>query len=293
MRPLRSLLFVPGNKPTWVEKAWKAEPDGIILDLEDAVPQNEKESAGASVRAVLDSESKNRFICVRLNGLATGLTFDDLQAVVHVNLDAVMLPKVMEAADFLRIDSYLQVLERRNGLPEQAIRFIFLLETAQVMRQTYEITLSSPRVEAVLMSAGPGGDAQRAIGYRWTKAGTETLSLRSQVLLDIRASGTWPLINSWYDVGDLEGLRADAHLNRQLGYMGMAVIHPTHVPVVNEVFTPTADEVDFYKGLIQAFEEAEKAGRASVVYEGDMIDSAMVRTAREFIAFANVVGARS
>jgi citrate lyase subunit beta/citryl-CoA lyase len=136
------------------------------------------------------------------------------------------------------------------------------------------------------MSAGPGGDAERAIGYQWSKDAIETLYLRSKLVLDSRAAGKPPLINSWYDVADLEGLRKDARLNRSLGYSGMALIHPSHVPVVNEVFTPSEEELAYYQGLLKAFEEAENQGHAAVVYEGDMVDYAMVQTAKDVLAFA-------
>ena len=110
-------------------------------------------------------------------------------------------------------------------------------------------------------------------------------------MLDARAAGIhYPMISSWWDIKDLEGLEQDARLNRQLGFRGQVVIHPSHVPVVNKVFTPTADEISFYQGLINAMEEAEKKGTAAVIYEGDMVDYAMVKTAREMLDFARSIG---
>ena len=138
--------------------------------------------------------------------------------------------------------------------------------------------------------AGPGGDAGRSMGYIWSKEGTETLYLRSKAVLDARAAGIqYPTVSSWWDIKDTEGLRKDALLNRSLGFRGQTVMHPTHVPIVNEVFTPSAGEIAFFKGLIETFEEAEKKGSAAVVYQGDMIDYAMVKTAREMLAFAESI----
>jgi citrate lyase subunit beta/citryl-CoA lyase len=98
------------------------------------------------------------------------------------------------------------------------------------------------------------------------------------------------MVTSWWNVSDLEGLERDARFNRQLGFRGQTVIHPSHVPVVNEVFTPTEDEIAYYKGMIAAMEEAEASGTAAVVYQGDMVDYAMAETAREMLAFAESIG---
>ncbi|MCB2191798.1 MAG: CoA ester lyase [Deltaproteobacteria bacterium] len=290
MRPLRSMLFVPGHKPSWVEKAWKAGPDALILDMEDAVPLASKDQARQSVRQALDQAEPRQFYCVRVNSLAAGMLDEDLEAVVHPNLSAVMLPKVYRPEDLTEVDQALGKLEQERGMALGTITTPLLLETAQGMRHAYEITVANHRVNAILMSAGPGGDAARSIGYQWSKQGIETLYLRSKIVLDARAAGVTPLINSWYDVADLEGLAADARLNRSLGYAGMALIHPSHVSVVNEIFSPTEQEVAFYKGLLAAFEEAEKQGHAAVVYEGDMVDYAMAQTAREFLEFARQLG---
>ena len=290
MKPIRSLLFVPGHKPSWVEKAWNAGPDGLILDLEDSVPNDEKEKARKIVRKILNEAPVEKYYCVRVNGSASGLTFDDIEGIAHPKLDAVMVPKAYSARDMERADEYLTVAERRNGVAGGRIALPLLVETAQAMRFTYEFATASPRTDAVMMSAGPGGDAQRAVGYKWSKEATETLYIRSRAVLDARAASLPPYINSWYDIKDIDGLAADARLNRSLGYAGMAVIHPSHVPVVNDVFTPTAEEIAYYKGLLDAFREAEKQGHAAVVYEGDMVDYAMAKTAEEVLESAEKWG---
>jgi citrate lyase subunit beta/citryl-CoA lyase len=141
------------------------------------------------------------------------------------------------------------------------------------------------------LAAGPGGDAARSIGYIWSKEGKEPLFLRSKAVLDARAAGIqYPTISSWWTIKDLAGLEQDALLNRQLGFRGQVVMHPSHVPVVNKVFTPSAEEIAFYKGLIQAMEEAQKKGIAAVTYKGDMVDEAMLKTAKEMLEFAASIG---
>jgi citrate lyase subunit beta / citryl-CoA lyase len=292
IRPSRSALFVPGNRQAWIEKAAGYGADTLILDLEDSVPDQEKVPARAIVKAGLKAlKAKGQGAGVRINGFATGLTLGDLEGILCPELLSVSLPKVETAADLNELDALLTHLERRAGIPVGQIETPLGCETAKAMRNVYEIATSCRRVKRVSLAAGPGGDAARAIGYQWTKEGTETLFLRSKVVLDARAAGIlYPTISSWWNIKDLEGLERDARWNRQLGYRGQTVMHPSHVPIVNRVFTPSAEEIDFFKGLIQAMEEAEKKGIAAVTYKGDMVDEAMVKTAREMLDFAASIG---
>jgi citrate lyase subunit beta/citryl-CoA lyase len=183
------------------------------------------------------------------------------------------------------LDVLLTHLERRKGITPGTIETPLNCETAKGMRNIYDIVTSCPRVTRVSLAAGPGGDAARAIGYLWSKEGMETLFIRSRAVLESRAAGIqYPTISSWWNIKDLEGLERDARWNRQLGFRGQTVMHPTHVPIVNRVFTPSADEIAYYEGLIQAMDEARKNGIAAVTYKGDMVDEAMVKTAHEILA---------
>jgi citrate lyase subunit beta / citryl-CoA lyase len=228
---------------------------------------------------------------VRVNGFATGRTLDDLEDVLCHELDAIVLPKVETPADMHEMDALLTHLERRLGIPVGTIETPLGCETAKAMRNVYEIVTSCRRVKHASLAAGPGGDAARAIGYTWSKEGTETLYLRSKLILDARAAGVqYPTISSWWNIKDLEGLERDAKWNRQLGYRGQTVMHPSHVPIVNAVFTPSAEEIAFHKGLIAAMDDATRKGIAAVTYKGDMVDEAMVKTSRELLAFAESIG---
>jgi len=292
MKPFRSMLFVPGNKPAWMEKAANYHADVLVLDLEDSVPDKEKLSSRALVKQSLRYLKGQEQVCyIRINGLVTGLVFDDLETTICPELDGVILPKVETIKDMKELDVLLTHLERRNNIEIGSIETPLILETAKAMRNAYEIIISTKRIRNLTLSAGPGGDANRAIGYIWSKEGKETIYLRSKSVLDARAAGIqYPMISSWWDIKDLNGLERDACLNRQIGFRGQVVIHPSHVPLVNKVFTPSTDEISYYKGLIKAVEEAEKKGTAAVVYEGDMVDNAMVRTARKMLEFAGSIG---
>jgi citrate lyase subunit beta / citryl-CoA lyase len=292
MRPSRSALFVPGNRREWVEKAVGYGADTLVLDLEDSVPDREKAAAREIVKAgVKMLKGRGQACSVRINAFATGLTLTDLESVLCPELESISLPKVETSADLHQLNTLLTHLERRMGIPVGQIETPLGCETAKAMRNVYRIATSCPRVKRVTLAAGPGGDAARAIGYQWSKEGTETLFLRSKVILDARAAGIpYPTISSWWNIKDLEGLERDARWNRSLGYRGQTVMHPSHVPIVNKVYTPTTEEIAFHKGLIQAMEEARRQGIAAVTYKGDMVDEAMVKTSREMLAFAEAIG---
>ena len=293
MHLVRSSLFVPGHKPEWVAKAQAAGADELILDLEDAVPDDAKSAARPLVRESLQAlHAAGQYCSVRINGYATGRTRDDLDGILCAELRAVMLPKVDSVADMQALDAMLTQLERRHGVAQGSVNTTLLLETAGAMRNAYHIALCSPRVHQLVLAAGPGGDAARAVGYQWSKGGEETLFLRSRAVLDARAAGVpYPMTSSWWDIRDLDGLRADATRNRRLGMRGMCVMHPTHVPIVNEIFSPSADEVAHARGVLAAMAAAAAEGRAAVIYAGDMVDYAMVATARELIALAESIAA--
>lgn len=290
MKPYRSMLYVPGNRAAWMEKAAGYGADCLILDLEDSVPDQEKVVARPLVKAAVAAlKARGQAVTVRINPFVTGLTLDDLEGIMCPELAAVTVPKVETVDDMRELDVLLTHLERRMGIAPGTIETPLNCETAKGMRNVYHIATSCRRVTRVSLAAGPGGDAARAIGYQWSKEGMETLFIRSRTVLECRAAGIqYPTISSWWNIKDVEGLERDARWNRQLGFKGQTVMHPSHVPIVNRVFTPSADEIAYYEGLIQAMDEARKRGIAAVTYKGDMVDEAMVKTAQEIIALSRL-----
>jgi citrate lyase subunit beta/citryl-CoA lyase len=294
MNPYRSMLFVPGHKPSWVAKGIAAGADALILDLEDSVPDADKQRTRDTVaRSLADAAGSGVGLWVRPNSWESGLAGLDLEEVVVAGLDGLFLPKVRSAIDVVRFDTLLSHLELRTGLPHGAIGLVISFETAASMADCREIAAASPRVASLFGATSRDGDVARALGYRYTAEGLETLYLRSRIVMAARAAGLdHPLGGLWQDVGDLAGLVPFAEQNRSLGYRGQVVIHPSHVAPVNEVFTPSTEEVAFYRGMVDVFERAEAEGNAAVSYEGQHIDYAHVKTAREVVAFADALRAR-
>jgi citrate lyase subunit beta/citryl-CoA lyase len=278
---LRSLLFVPGNKVEWLAKAEAAGADAAVLDLEDAVPESGKAAARERVAEAVANASGTMAIFVRINPLDRWAAAEDLRAVARPGLAGVLLPKTRGPEDVVLADRMLTWCEREHGMPEGRVALVPLLESAAALRGAYEIGRAAPRVAYLGAVTGKGGDVERAVGYRWSPSGTETLELRSRVLLDVRAAGVpCPVAGLWTAIGDLDGLRAFAEQNRSLGYEGMLAIHPSHVPVINEVFSPGPEELDRYARLVAAVEAAQARGAGAIVFEGEMVDEAMAARAR-------------
>jgi len=284
----RSVLFVPGHKPDWAPKALKAGPDAIVLDLEDSVPDGEKHNARDMVRqtiGTLRAHDEKTGIFVRVNSLATRLTGADLEAVVTPGLTGVFAPKVSSATDVLKLDALLDHFEIRNGA--EGLRYIIPVETVPAIHNCREIAAASPRVAAMIGPTAEHADIAREVGFEWTPGGLETLYLRSRVLLACREAGIHPLTALWERVDDLDGLREFARQGRGLGFRGMIAIHPSHVPVINEVFTPSAAETEFYRGLVAAYEQAARTGSGAVRYRGLHIDRAHYDKARRWLVEVN------
>lgn len=290
MHPYRSVLFVPGHKPEWADKAVAAGADCLVLDLEDSVPVDEKPAARKVVRESLDrlrERHPDLGLFVRPNALATRMAGADLEAVVCPALTGLFTPKVNEATDVIRWETLIDWFEARNGA--SGLEMIVPVEMVDAITNCFEIAAASPRVGAMIGPTSQHADIARAVGYRWSPEGTETLYLRSRILLACRQNGLHPLTALWEDLDDLDGLRRFADYGLQLGFRGQIVIHPSHVPVVNDVFTPTDEEVAYHEELVEAVEKAVAAGDGAVRFRGQHIDLAHADQAREWLAHARRV----
>jgi citrate lyase subunit beta / citryl-CoA lyase len=288
MRPMRSLLFVPGHRSTWVEKGIASGADGLILDLEDSVPSalkaEAREEVARSIQRVRETNSKIG-LYVRLNALETGLTGDDLAAVVVEGIDGVLLPKTFGPDDLVGLDALITYFEQKNGVAAGSVEVIPDLETAEAYA-TCEQLATAPRVATLFAGTARDADVSRAIGFQFTPGGMETLYLRGRAVLACRANGLdFPIVGVWQDLEDSEGARYHFVQNRELGYRGQVLIHPMHVALANEIFSPSKAEVEFYAGMIAAFEKAEAEGNAAVRYEGMHVDYAHIKTARDLLAY--------
>ena len=291
-KPLRTMLYVPANREEWIRKAPKYQADAIILDLEDSVPMDQKEMARDIVsRVIPELAASGVTVIVRVNDLSTGMTEDDLSCAVSEGIYSISLPMTTGPQDVMELDRLISVEEDRKKMLSRCVLIDPGMETATGIRSAYQIGLASDRVAHMGVGGGKGGDVARALGYRWTPQGTETLFIRSKVLLDARAAGVpYPVTGLWQDIADKEGLKDFAIQSRDIGYNGMSVIHPSHIPIVNDVFSPTKEEMSEWVGIIDAMNHVQSSGGASVSYNGSMVDIAHEKTAKEMLEFARELG---
>ena len=294
MKPYRSILFVPGNRPDWIDKAPRFGPDALIIDLEDAVPVADKLATRPIVRAGIErSRQRGVPIVVRVNGLSTGLTAEDVEAVVTEGVVAIAVPKLEYPEELLKVDAWIELCERKAGLPVGGVEIMALPETARGILKAYELATACPRVGCVIGGGGSrSGDVAQAIGYKWTRPGLETLYMASHVLLANRAAGiAYPIATGSLEVGDLELVRAQLERAREIGYRGALLIHPAAVPIANEVFAPSRrrDRVE-QRRPGRPWPKPSGKGRAATTYDGMMIDYAHVRNALALLQQAEAFG---
>jgi citrate lyase subunit beta/citryl-CoA lyase len=286
MRPARSLLFVPGHKADWIPKALRSGADAIIIDLEDAVPEADKQLARDNARAAIAEHGADATILVRTNALDTPHFGADADAVCVDGLGALLLPKIYDRDDLLRFDGVITAAEHRNGVPPAAVPVVVSLETAASVENVGELA-RGPRVVGVMGAAAKGADISRDLGFRWTPGGAETLYLRSKTVTAARSAGLRLIVlGLWQEVNDLAGLRTFARDNAGLGFTGQVIIHPSHAAVVNEEYGLTADQLDYYTRLVAAFDAAVAEGDAAVRFEGEHIDIAHANYARQLVRAA-------
>ena len=277
--PIRSYLYVPGDDPRRIGKALDTEADAVVIDLEDAVAPNRKEEARETVAGVLGSRPAKP-VFVRVNALGSELAAQDIDAVISPHLAGLRLPKV-ESLESVRL-----VAESLEGLGSEA-GIQCLLESALGLELAFEIARSHERVVGISLGEA---DLAADLGVR-NEAGL--LYARSRVVVASRAAGLPNPIQSVYtNVRDLDGLRQSTEEGKNMGFVGRSAIHPDQIPVINEVFTPSEDEVAEAQGLLDRLESEAEAGTGVFVLEdGRFVDRAVVESARLTLALARREGA--
>jgi len=290
MKPLRTALFVPGNRPDRAAKALGLAADAVILDLEDAVPIAEKEKTRALVREVLESSSGKR-VYVRINGLSTPYCREDLEAVVCGNLTGILIPKVESPENVFQTDSLLTELEKAAGLEIGSLEVMSLCESAMALEGIYQTVSANPEHHKVSAVAFGGADYVLDMGVTMTRMAMELEYPRQRIPVACRAASISPPIDTpWMvDIKDIDGLVEDAKKAKAYGFQGKLLIHPIQIEPCNEVFTPSEEEIAYAKRLILAFEEAERTGIAAFQFEGNLIDYPMLERAKRICALARTI----
>ena len=268
--PVRSYLYVPGDDGRRIEKAFASEADAVVLDLEDAVAPNRKEEARETVARVLESDPEKP-VFVRVNAVGAELSAADIDAVAGRHLAGLRLPKT-ESVESVRL-----VAETLEELGSEA-RIQCLIESALGLERAFAVATSHERVAGISLGEA---DLSADLGVG-DEAGL--LYARSRIVSAARAAGLPHPVQSVYTkVQDLDGLRRSTEVGKRLGFVGRSAIHPSQVPVINEVFTPSEEEVSEAKGLL---DRLGGEGSAFVLEDGRFVDRAVVESARLTLALA-------
>lgn len=282
----RSMLFLPGNSPNILLNADFLGSDSIILDLEDAVAPTEKDSARILVRNAIKSLEYTREVIVRINPVDSPYWQKDLEAIIPVRPDMIMPTKVGCAADVKIIAEYIGKLEKEQGMEAGSVRIIPLIETTLGVENAFEIASSDERVKAIFLG---GEDLTADLRCKRTKEGTEIFYARSRMVMAARAAGVDVYDTPWTDVEDYEGLIKDAAFAKSLGFSGKASISPRHVRFINDVFSPTEEEIQYAKDVFETIEKAKAEGKGVVSLRGKMIDAPIVARAKQVLEAAEAM----
>ena len=272
--PVRSYLYVPGNDARRIEKAFASEADAVILDLEDAIAPSRKEEARKTVADMLRSKQEKP-VFVRINAPGSTLAEEDIEAVVGLSLSGLRLPKAESPEAVRRVAERLENLGCEAGIQ-------CLIESALGLELAFEIARAHEKV--VGMSLGEA-DLAADLGVRGDAG---LLYARSRVVAATRGAGLPSPVQSVYtNVRDKDGLRRSTEEGKNMGFVGRSAIHPAQIEVINEVFTPTEEEVAEAKELLSRLEESADTGTGAFALEdGRFVDEAVVGSARLTLALA-------
>jgi len=289
--PMRSLMFVPGHRERMVQRALghgdfrQSDLDVALLDLEDGVPPGSKDEARRLVADVLGRASQGGAGPLRFVRIRRALSDDgaaDLDAIVRPGLDGIMAPKVARADEVEWLADELDARERDAKIPHGRIRIIPSIETAAALLEAPRIAKASDRVIGLAFGSE---DFALDLGLPTRREGeaADLLYARSAVVVAAVSAEKLAFDGIWPDIEDADGLRADSLRARRLGFSGKTLIHPNQVAIVNEVFSPTAAEVEEAGRVVRAFDETLARGHGAVALDGRMLDAPVVDRARRVL----------
>lgn len=286
-RLLRSLLFVPGSDERKLRKVASFRPDVVVIDLEDAVADEEKSAARSLTREAIPAcAAEGAIVTVRVNSIGTGRMEEDVAGVVRPELAGVMIPKVEDTETLPALDAVLAAAEREHGMPVGTLRVLALIETAKGLTECERILASAPpRTHTAVFGAG---DFSTELGIDLTRDAAELAYARSRLVVAVRAASmVKPLDGPWLDLRDTDGLAADCVRSRVLGFQGRVTVYPPQLAAVHHAYSwLPPEEVLRARRVVEAFEEAEARGVASIRVDGRFVDYPIYRLARERLLLA-------
>ena len=284
----RSLIFIPGNNQRFLEKSRTINSDIICYDLEDSVPQEEKEIARESVKSAIQEISKindinkERILAVRINSPTSDQMATDLKKVITPGIDAIVIPKVDDDKQIAEISKIIEKKENEKNIQSGIIKIIPSIESALGVVNAYNIAKSDKRITTLVFGIFDflhdmkidNQDMETITGFMYARA---------KVPVDARAAGIDSIDSIWQDIHDHSGLIKDLKLGKKLGYNGKCIIHPSQIEHVHSVFSPSNQDIEWAKKVVQALDSAKNSSAGAVKLEGKMIDAVHYKQARRIL----------
>jgi citrate lyase subunit beta / citryl-CoA lyase len=284
----RTLLFTPGGNEKILGKGLGLGVDGLILDLEDSVSPDKKDSARLAVaEALKTADFGKKEKVVRINALSTAYGAADLETVLRAGPDTLLVPKVDRAEDIRDYDRRMSAIEAQEGIVSGSIGLIALIESAWGVVNIESIALASPRITGLLFGAA---DFTRDTHGLITADRQELVYPMMRILLAARIAGIDALDTPYFDIKDPAGLERHSLQAKAMGYDGKALIHPGQVDVVNKVFTPSAAELTQAHRIIEVFEKAREEGKGAAQLDGKLVENVHVAMAERLLSIARQAG---
>jgi citrate lyase subunit beta/citryl-CoA lyase len=284
----RSLLYVPGNMPSMLQNIPIFHSDGIIIDLEDAVPVSEKDAARVLVRKFLENHTdRQKEILVRINPLDSKWGYEDLKEVLPALPDGIRLPKADTPEIVEQLDTLLTEFEEELGLEIGRFGILPSIESARGVINVIRTARSSRRVFALAFGAE---DYTASLEIERTKSGEELFAARTRVVWAAKAAGIQAIDSIFADVGDMEGLRRETELIKTLGFNGKSLVNPRQIDIIHAVFAPKGEEVDYALQVVEAIKRARQMGTGVISLGGKMVDAPVVKRAVRVLKTARAHG---
>ena len=291
---LRSWMFVPGDRQKMIDKAVALPVDAILLDIEDGVAPAAKGTARKQIAESLDriavQKKENpsyrtpaRY--VRINAVGHERMNADVEYVIRPALEGLAVPKVETPDQVNVVEKILDEREPKMGMVRGSVRLLLALESPRGLFNAYAIATSSPRVIGLMFGAE---DFSRELSLPLRREGeaVDLIYARSAMVTAAAAAHVQAVDGVWPNFQDIEGLKKFALQSRRLGFSGMSLIHPAQINEVNAAFRPTAEEVDYCRRVVQAFDDARARGEGAIAFGGQLLDMPIVDRARQTIALA-------
>lgn len=284
----RTMMFLNCQKPGLIKDPYVYKPDSIMLDLEDAVAEKEKDAARFSLyHALQEIDYRETERVVRINGLDTDLWQEDIRCAVAGGCDSIRIPKTERADDVRKVERAIKAAEEEFGRPEGSVLIMAALESARGVINAMEICDSSERLFGIALS---GGDYSKDLQTTISGTGVEFVGARQHMIIAARAAKIQCFDTVWTDLDNMEGFRKEVETIHSMGFDGKSIVNPRQIPIVHEIFTPKQKDIIFAEKVVREIDEKKAQGIGVFTVDGKMIDIAFYDGAKRTLALAKASG---